>query len=106
MRGRSFTGIRTDHDVIISMDFLQGGGLGSVTVRTWDGNEYVQGRRRRRRGLLLESSPDAGGCSICAFNNGDDIDGGPWPNYDSHGDPITLLEQNAFTEMGVDGSPS
>src|SRR5207244_7230588 len=29
-------------------------------------------------------------------------DGGPWANYDNHGNVITTLPANAFTEMGVD----
>lgn len=95
-----FTGIRTVNDVIVSMDFLQGGGLGSVTVRKWDGDEYVQAGVAGGEGCF--SAAGGGGDTICAFNNGADIDGGPWPNYDNHGDLITILESNAFTEMGVD----
>ena len=55
------------------MDFVQGGGIGSVEVRRWDGNAYE-----------LEGVEGGEGCdvddSICAFNNGAPIDGGPWPN--------------------------
>ena len=90
-----FNGLRTEDDVVLSMDFLQGGGIGSVTVRRWDGSDYV-----------LEGTAGGEGCfvsdTICAFNNGDDIDGGPWPNYDNHGKLITELPANAFTEIGVD----
>ena len=96
----SFTGVRTVNDVIVSMDFLQGGGLGSVTVRSWNGSEYVQVGVAGGEGCFGKSG--GSGDVICAFNNSDDIDGGPWPNYDNHGALITILEPNAFTEMGVD----
>jgi hypothetical protein len=92
--GDEFAGVRTVDDVILSMDFLRGGAIGSVTVRAWDGDEYVQVGLAAGEGC---NSAD----TVCAFNNGDDIDGGPWPNIDSHGDVITTLEQNAFTEVGV-----
>jgi hypothetical protein len=91
----SFTGIRTVNDVIVSMDFLRGGALGSVTVRKWNGSAYE-----------LQGTETGAGCvsgdTICAFNNEVPIDGGPWPNYDNHGNVITTLQTNAFTEMGVD----
>ena len=37
-----FTGIRTIGDLIVSMDFVVGGGIGEVTIHAWDGTEYVQ----------------------------------------------------------------
>src|SRR6266540_1186536 len=37
----NFIGSRTTGDVIVSMDYLTGGKLGSVTVREWDGAAYV-----------------------------------------------------------------
>ena len=91
----TFVGTRKNGDVILSMDFLQGGGLGSVTVRKWNGSDYV-----------LEGTAAGVGCvtndTICAFNNEVSIDGGPWPNLDNHGKVITNLDTNAFTEIGVD----
>ncbi len=39
--------------------------------------------------------------TICAFNNGVAINGGPWPNFDRGGAVITELPANAFTEFGV-----
>jgi hypothetical protein len=90
-----FSGIRQVDDVIVSMDFVQGGGIGSVEVRRWNGNEYV-----------LEGVEGGEGCnvadSICAFNNGATINGGPWPNFDKTGNTVTSLLANAFTEIGVD----
>jgi hypothetical protein len=91
----SFTGARKPGDVILSMDFLKGGTLGSVTLRRWSGSDYV-----------LEGTASGVGCSVndtlCAFNNEVPIDGGPWPNFDNHGNVITTLPTNAFTEIGVD----
>jgi hypothetical protein len=90
-----FSGIREVNDVIVSMDFVVGGGIGSVEVRRWNGSEYV-----------LEGVEGGEGCNvgdtICAFNNGASIDGGPWPNFDKTGNVITNLLPNAFTEIGVD----
>ena len=41
--------------------------------------------------------------TICGFDNDGPADnGGPWVNYDRHGNEITTLEKNAFTEFGVD----
>ena len=89
-----FSGIRTPGDVIVSMDFVQGGGIGEVTVREWNGSQYV-----------LEGIAAGEGCNvlnrICAFNNGTSIDGGPWPNLDKTGATVTQLLPNAFTELGV-----
>ena len=91
----NFGGIRTVNDVIVSMDFVQGGGIGSVEVRRWNGTVYE-----------LEGVEGGEGCNvadtICAFNNGATIDGGPWPNFDKTGATITNLLPNAFTEIGVD----
>jgi len=91
-----FEGIRTVGDVIITMDFLQGGAIGQVVIREWNGSEYV----------VVETITSPQNCdatdTACAFNNGGTIDGGPWGNFDRHGDTITDLEANAFTEFGVD----
>jgi hypothetical protein len=90
-----FSGVREVNDVIVSMDFVVGGGIGSVEVRRWNGSEYV-----------LEGVEGGEGCntadSICAFNNGASIDGGPWPNFNKGGDVVASLLPNAFTEIGVD----
>ncbi len=94
-------GVRTPGDLIVSMDFTNGGAFGTMTVREWSGSAYV-----------LVASITGEGCNaasgtlpadvICGFNNGGSINGGPWPNYDSHGHVITMLPTNAFTEFGVD----
>ncbi len=97
-----FTGIREIGDVIVSMDFVQGGGIGSVEVHVWNGTEYVsQGKLDTGEGCA-PASPTTPADSICAFNNGGPIDGGPWPNFDKTGNEITQIPQNGFTEFGVD----
>ncbi len=91
----NFIGSRTIGDVIVSMDFTVGGSLGSVSVREWAGTTYS-----------LVGSISGEGCNaletLCGFNNGGNIDGGPWPNYERHGQVVTQLPQNAFTEFGAD----
>ncbi len=88
-----FTGNRTVGDIIISVDFENGGAVGAVTLRRWNGTDYV----------IVSAAPL--GCNaadtICVLANTSDIDGGPWPNFDEHGDPITTIPTNAFTEFGI-----
>ena len=103
-----FLGEKTEGDVLVVMDFEQGGALGLVEVRSWD---PILGYVLK---AVLAKDPNTGsaeGCNeayngvpadaICAVNNGDDIDGGPWPNYDRHGAVIEMLPENAFTEVGI-----
>jgi prealbumin domain-containing protein len=96
----SFVGVRTVDDIIVSMDFLQGGAIGSVHIRRWSGSEYVQIGVAGGEGCTDANSDP--GDDICAFNNGGDINGGPWPNFDRGGATITSLPAGAFTEIGVD----
>jgi hypothetical protein len=91
----AFTGIRSAGDTIVSMDFETGGAVGSITVHEWNGTEYVQVGDSTGEGC----NP---GDTICAFNNGGTIDGGPWPNFDKSGNEVTSIPQNGFTEFGVD----
>ncbi|HYS72412.1 MAG TPA: prealbumin-like fold domain-containing protein [Thermoplasmata archaeon] len=95
--GCHFSGSRTAGDLIISMDFLTGGALGSATIREWTGTQYSNA-------VTLTGQGCNGADTICAFNNGGTIDGGPWPNYDRHGSLITSLTKNSFTEFGFDAS--
>lgn len=92
----AFAGTRTEGDFIVSMDFEVGGTIGTVSVREWDGTQYA----------LVEELTTGEGCNladtICAFNNGTNIDGGPWPNINRTGNVVTNLERNAFTEFGID----
>jgi len=91
----AFTGIRTVGDLIVSMDFVQGGGIGEVDVRSWNGTGYALAGVAAGEGCN-------GADTICAVNNAGTIDGGPWPNFGSGGASVTQLQGNAFTEVGVD----
>ena len=89
-----FTGARTPGDILVVMDFLRGGSLGFVELRRWDGASWI-----------LADSVGGEGCdgadNLCSFNNGIAIDGGPWKNYDEKGNVVTMLQKNAFTEVGL-----
>ena len=91
----SFVGVHTIGDVVVSMDFLVGGGLGSFSARTWNGNSYD---------LLVNATGE--GCaasgSICAYNNGGSIPTGNWTTYGKLGAVVTSLLPNAFTNFGID----
>ena len=90
-----FVGTRSAGDIVVSMDFLNGGGFGTMSIRKWSGSGYVQIGSRNGEGCNPADT-------ICGFNNGGLIDGGPWPNYDRHGEEIIMLPRNAFTEFGID----
>lgn len=95
-----FTGHRTNGDTILSMEFTQGGALGSVNVRVWVDNQYVLVATLGGTGCIgADGNP---GDDLCAFNNETTINGGGWPSFDNHGQTITSLQANAFTEVGVD----
>jgi uncharacterized repeat protein (TIGR01451 family) len=89
-----FEGEKTEGDLLVTMDFEKGGSYGVTEIRRWDGFNYV----------LLEALSSEG-CnaadSVCVFNNGIEIDGGAWPSYDSKGRVVSTLDENAFTEAGI-----
>ncbi len=89
-----FTGEKSINDILTVMNFERGGTLGFVEIRLWDGQTYV-----------LVETVGGEGCNstdtVCAFNNGKPIDGGPWPSFDSRGNVTGTLEENAFTEVGI-----
>ncbi len=89
-----FEGERSDGDLLVVMNFQKGGNLGSAEIRRWDGT-----------GWLLSESLNGEGCNepdtVCAFNNGIQIEGGTWTSFDDRGIPTESLEPNAFTEVGV-----
>lgn len=104
-----FTGQNTDGDLLVTMDFTNGGFFAGVTVRARQGNGYVDLATLNTQGCIIDG-PLAG--TVCAFSNGgtsktsvgSSIDGGPWDNFDNHGALITQLQPNAFTEWGVNVS--
>jgi hypothetical protein len=91
-----FTGTKTPGDILVSMDFDNGGALGSVTIRK---------RNAANNGYDVITTLTAEGCNAgdtaCAFNNHAPINGGPWKNFDNHGAEITSLPTNSFTEFGI-----
>ena len=89
-----FTGDKVVNDILLVMDFEVGGTLGNLEIRQWDGASYV----------LVDSLAGTGcntGDTVCAFNNGAPIDGGPWPNFDSKGLVVEQISGNGFTEAGI-----
>ena len=97
-----FIGARTAGDTIVSMDFLVGGTLGSISIHKWVGSATVGSYQ-----LVETFSPSPSvfcnaANTICGLNNAASISGGNWTSFDSHGNVITSLPANAFTEFGVD----
>ena len=98
-----FTGTKTAGDILIVMDFENGGALGFVEVKVWDDtiDEYVLIDDVAGEGCNIGGAPPLlPADTICAFNNNNTIDGGPWDNFDSKG-PVMDLAENAFTEFAV-----
>lgn len=96
-----FEGEHTAGDLLISMNFNNGGALGQVEFRKRTATGYTllltligEGCNEKEVGLLKVGE-------ACAFNNGATINGGPWPNFDSQANEISSLPKNAFTEWGV-----
>ncbi|PYR97000.1 MAG: hypothetical protein DMG12_25080, partial [Acidobacteria bacterium] len=81
----TFSGARTVGDLMVSMDFSNGGGFGTLAVYKWNG-----------AGFDVLQTLGAEGCNaadtVCAFNNGVPLTG-------IAGDAIDV---NGFTEIGVD----
>ena len=95
----TFTGSgNKDNDLLVNLDFSQGGTFGGLSVRKR--HEGVKNNYDLVEDLNSQGCNAAG--TVCAFNNGGNIDGGPWPNYDNHGAVITTLSANSFTEFGID----
>lgn len=93
-----FNGENTPGDLLVNMDFTNGGAFAGLTVRERDPNSP--------NNYKVLATLNAQGCNtaatVCAFTNGGSIDGGAWPNYDSHGAVVTQIPSNGFTEWGVD----
>ena len=92
-----FTGEKSVNDILLVMDFKNGGDLGFVEIHSWDGTEWI---------LTDKINNGSGeGCdaddNACAFNNNAGIFSGPWPSYNRQDKVIQDLPRNAFTEMGV-----
>jgi len=98
----SFVGAKSVNDIVVSMDFVIGGGIGEVTVHKWNGTEYVDVVTLNGEGCNPANGFPAD--LVCAFNNAETINGGPWQNYGKGGAFVDTLLPNAFTEFGADVS--
>lgn len=110
-----FVGANTDGDILVSMDFTNGGDFAGLSIR-----KRHEGVKSQQVNTVLGKiatgdnydliavvpagcNLDVGGVhTTCAFSNQGAINGGPWVNVDNHGDEIFNLEKNAFTEWGID----
>ena len=100
----TFKGEKTHGDILLAMDFENGGALGFVEVYEWmaPANTWQ---------LIASVNDGSGeGCNpangypedtVCAFNNGSPIPNGGWDSFNKNGNLITELSVNAFTEMGL-----
>ena len=94
----TFTGSNTDGDVLVNMDFTNGGAFGSLSVR------------KRHEGVTnnydLVDTLNGAGCNpakdICGFNNSLEVKTGGWASFDLHTSVIYSLPTNQFTEFGLD----
>jgi hypothetical protein len=89
-----FVGQRMENDLLLVMDFTNGGDLAQFEIMIWDGVSW------QPHGEFSGEGCNSGD-TACAFSNGADIDGGPWENYGSKGKVVQDLARNAFTEMGI-----
>ncbi len=120
-----FTGAKSVGDIVVSMDYVMGGNLGSLTVRRWDGLNYTEPP-------LLTITGAGGGCNaavpagptlpppfdvtgingdvVCGFTNGSALSDPPvdatgcWDNFNSQGNVTTTLDAQAFVEFGFNAS--
>ena len=97
-----FIGDKEHNDLLVVMDFEKGGGVGLVEIRRWDDKGTAD---RKDDEYVLVTMLEGEGCNgtdtVCAFNNHQDIDGGPWLNRGKNGAETNTLEPNTFTEVGV-----
>ncbi|HUV26092.1 MAG TPA: hypothetical protein VMW34_01885, partial [Anaerolineales bacterium] len=97
----TFNGEKEQGDILVAMDFENGGALGFVEVYEWmtPANTWQQ--------IVAVNGGSGEGCNpangypadtVCAFNNGSPIPNGGWLSYSKNGNSITDLPANAFTE--------
>jgi len=113
-----FVGDRAEGDLMVSLNFTQGGDFGALEIRKWDDRlEILGGQTWGDPVVKLEEE----GCNpeiingltipagaVCGYNNNGDINGGPWPNFIKNPvpidtDPFTdgMLPRNAFSEFAL-----
>jgi hypothetical protein len=95
-------GDKKPNDFIVSIDFTNGGTLGTLEVRKWVGpatsGTYVPVGNAPTQGCNTNGglAPDA----FCGFSNGAPIAFGGWPTFNTKGN-IETLATNAFAEFGI-----
>jgi hypothetical protein len=90
--GSGDSGGRTDGDFIISVDFEQGGGNPSASIRCWDGDlqEFVEAGAGDNSGLILSAT------------NSVDIEHSPgWGHFEGNGAPTSTLSALQLVEAGI-----
>lgn len=85
-------GDRLSGDILIKATFAEGA-LGTVEASAWDGSTWLP------LGAIAGESCNAGE-TLCAVCNSSEIDGGPWANFDTAGDP-EQISGGHFVEVGV-----
>jgi hypothetical protein len=113
-------GNRVEGDLMVSLNFTNGGDFGSLGIRKWDDRDESLGGQTWGDPVVeldqegcnyeIENGDDtiAAGAA-CAFNNNDLINGGPWPNFIKDVVPLDTdvlftngeLPRNAFSEFGL-----
>ena len=87
------TGGNLDGDLLVRLSF-EGGFPANLKIWVWDETE----------GWDRIENFDGEDCNaeqtVCVVANGQEIDGGPWPNFDSGGDP-ELITPYRFAELGA-----
>jgi hypothetical protein len=90
-------GERAVGDVLARLTF-QGGGISSLVIQTWTEVEPGQYAYETIESVVGESCNTAG--TVCVVSNGTTVDGGPWSNFDTVGDP-EIISAARFVELGV-----
>lgn len=81
----TFTGSRTPGDILLSLNFTNGGAVATEDIRIWDGDSYE------------EPAVDLTG-KLGLFQNSGTIDCGDWRCRQTGGAVVEELPRNAFTE--------
>lgn len=109
-----FVGERAEGDLLVSLDFSNGGDFGSMSVRKWNNSAKVWSdpvvdlEKEGCNDEIVNGLTIPAGAA-CAFNNNADINGGNWPNFIKDVTPIDTdagftdgeLPRNAFSEFGL-----
>jgi hypothetical protein len=85
-------GERVTDDVLVVVSFT-GGALGTIEVSRWDGAAWAALDSFSGEGCNVDET-------LCAVCNSTVVDGGPWENHDTDGDP-EQISANRFVEVGV-----